>query len=98
MSDDLYKTYSAEEVKEQVLDVMCSQLGLQRGQITTKSRVVDDLGADSLDCVEVIMAIEEEFFITIPEDECEHLDTVQSYIDLTVKQLNDVKRIKADKE
>lgn len=66
---------------EKVKAVMAEQLGVDEDQITPQARIVDDLGADSLDVVEFVMALEEEFEIEIPDEEAEKIATVQAAVD-----------------
>ena len=63
-------------MKEKVVDIIANQLGIDRGDVTPESSVVDDLGADSLDVVELIMALEEEFNLEIPDEEAEKIKSV----------------------
>lgn len=74
-----------EEVKEKVIDIVVEQLQISRDQVTENASLVDDLGADSLDVAEVIMEIEDEFDISIPEDE-DAPKTIGESIDYIVKQ------------
>jgi acyl carrier protein len=60
-------------------------LGVDEGEITNESSFVDDLGADSLDTVELVMALEEEFGCEIPDDDAEKITTVQQAIDYVNK-------------
>ena len=69
---------------DKVRDIMVEQLGVEADDVTIESTFIDDLGADSLDIVELIMAFEEEFSIEIPDEDAEKIKTVQdvvSYID-----------------
>ncbi|MBC7528825.1 MAG: acyl carrier protein [Chthonomonadaceae bacterium] len=69
---------------ERVKKVMVEQLGVSEDQVTMEASIVDDLGADSLDVVEIVMALEEEFEMEIPDEEAEKLATVGAiaqYID-----------------
>ena len=69
---------------EKVRDIVVEQLGVEADEVTIESTFIDDLGADSLDIVELIMAFEEEFGIEIPDEAAEKIKTVQdvvSYID-----------------
>ena len=69
---------------EKVRDIVVEQLGVEADEVAIESTFIDDLGADSLDIVELIMAFEEEFGIEIPDEAAEKIKTVQdvvSYID-----------------
>ena len=69
---------------EKVRDIVVEQLGVDADEVTIESTFIDDLGADSLDIVELIMAFEEEFNIEIPDEAAEKIKTVQdvvTYID-----------------
>ena len=68
-------------VEERVKKIIAEQLGVNEGEITNESSFVDDLGADSLDTVELVMALEEEFGTEIPDEEAEKITTVQQAID-----------------
>ena len=61
---------------ERVRDELCYQLGVQEDNVTMDTNIIDDLGADSLDMVELIMALEEEFDCEIPDDVAEKIKTV----------------------
>ncbi|MBC8518907.1 MAG: acyl carrier protein [Gammaproteobacteria bacterium] len=69
------------DIQAQVTKIVAEQLGVDEGEITNESSFVDDLGADSLDTVELVMALEEEFGCEIPDDEAEKITTVQLAID-----------------
>ncbi len=64
-------------VEEKVKEIIVDQLGVDEKQVTSEANFIDDLGADSLDTVELVMALEEEFDIEIPDDEAEKIATVQ---------------------
>jgi len=68
-------------VEERVKKIIAEQLGVNEGEITNESSFVDDLGADSLDTVELVMALEEEFGTEIPDEEAEKITTVQQAIE-----------------
>jgi len=68
-------------VEEQVRGIIAEQLGLKADEIKNDASFVDDLGADSLDTVELVMALEEEFETEIPDEEAEKITTVQQAID-----------------
>ena len=63
-------------VQERVTDIVAEQLGVDRDKVTTDTSFVNDLGADSLDTVELVMELEEEFDITIPDEAAEKIQTV----------------------
>jgi len=66
----------AAAMKEKIVDIIANQLGIDRGDVTPEASVVDDLGADSLDVVELVMALEEEFNLEIPDEEAEKIKSV----------------------
>ena len=72
-------------IEERVKNIIVEQLGVQLEAVINTASFVDDLGADSLDTVELVMALEEEFDTEIPDDEAEKITTVQSAIDYVVK-------------
>jgi len=76
-------------VDDKVKDIISEQLGVKKEEIKPESSFIDDLGADSLDTVEVVMALEEEFGIEIPDEEAEKITTVGEavkYIDAKAKK------------
>ncbi len=68
-------------VEERVAKIVVEQLGVKEDEVKPESSFVDDLGADSLDTVELVMALEEEFETEIPDEEAEKITTVQLAID-----------------
>ena len=72
---------SREEILEQVADVIVEQLGTEREKITENATFIEDLAADSLDVVELIMSLEEKFEIEIPDSDAEKITTVKDVID-----------------
>ena len=68
-------------VADQVKKIIVEQLGVDEDEVTPDASFVDDLGADSLDTVELVMAFEEEFGIEIPDEDAEKITTVQNAID-----------------
>jgi acyl carrier protein len=68
-------------IEEKVQKIVAEKLSVDPGEVIPKASFVDDLGADSLDLVELIMAMEEEFDIEIPDEEAEKIQTVQDAID-----------------
>ena len=75
-------------IEEKLKDIIAEQLGVKKEEIKTESSFIDDLGADSLDTVELVMALEEEFGIEIPDEDTEKMTTVGEaikYIDSKIK-------------
>jgi len=68
-------------VDEKVKQIIVEQLGVDEGEVTANASFVDDLGADSLDTVELVMAFEEAFEIEIPDEEAEKIRTVKDAVD-----------------
>ena len=68
-------------VKDKVLSIIADQLDLDQSEIKTDASFVDDLGADSLDTVELVLALEEEFEVNIPDEEAERITTVAQAIE-----------------
>ena len=68
-------------IVERVTKLVCEQLGVKENEVTLEASFVEDLGADSLDTVELVMALEEEFETEIPDEEAEKITTVQNAID-----------------
>jgi acyl carrier protein len=67
-------------IEERVKDIVVEQLALERDKVHLESKFVDDLGADSLDTVELVMALEDEFDIEIPDEEAEKITTLKEAI------------------
>ena len=74
-------------VEERVKKIVVEQLGVKEEEVSNESSFVDDLGADSLDTVELVMALEEEFQCEIPDEEAEKITTVQQAIDYITNYL-----------
>ena len=74
-------------IEERVKKIVIEQLGVSEDQVVTSASFVDDLGADSLDTVELVMALEEEFETEIPDEEAENITTVQLAIDYITKNV-----------
>lgn len=68
-------------IEEKVKGIVVEQLGVQEDQVKSDSSFVDDLGADSLDTVELVMALEEEFGCEIPDEDAEKITTVKEAVD-----------------
>ncbi len=69
------------EIYDRVKKIICEQLEVEEEDVKPESSFVDDLGADSLDTVELVMALEEEFSVEIPDEDAEKITTVQNVID-----------------
>lgn len=70
-----------EKVEQRIKKIVAEQLGVNETEVKNESSFVDDLGADSLDTVELVMALEEEFECEIPDEQAEKIHTVQQAID-----------------
>jgi acyl carrier protein len=69
------------DIEQRVMKIVCEQLGSNEADVKIESSFVDDLGADSLDTVELVMALEEEFDTEIPDEEAEKITTVKLAVD-----------------
>ena len=78
---------SQEAILEKVRSIVAEQLSVEAGEVKPESNFQNDLGADSLDTVELVMALEEEFETEIPDEQAEKLTTVQEAIDYIVANL-----------
>ncbi len=79
--------FMSENSEAKIKDIIVEQLGVNADQVTPEAKMIEDLGADSLDAVELVMAIEEEFGIEIPDEEAEKLSAVGdiiTYVDKVV--------------
>ena len=72
-------------IEQEMIDIIVEQLSVEKDKVVPNASFVDDLGADSLDLVELIMAMEEEFDVEIPDEEAEKIATVQDAIDFVNK-------------
>ena len=70
----------AASVEQRVKEIICEQLGVSEDQVTPQASFIEDLGADSLDIVELVMAMEEEFDIEIPDEDAEKIQSVRDAI------------------
>ena len=77
-----------DNIVERVKKIVAEQLGVNEADIKNESSFVDDLGADSLDTVELVMALEEEFECEIPDEEAEKITTVKQAVDYVTAHLN----------
>jgi acyl carrier protein len=79
-------------VEEKVKQIIVDQLGVEPAEVTPSASFVDDLGADSLDRVELVMALEETFGVEIPDSDAEKISTVQNAVDYIQKNAKSVKQ------
>jgi acyl carrier protein len=70
----------AENIQDKVRDIIVEQLGVNPEQVTLEAKFIEDLGADSLDTVELVMAFEEEFGVDVPDEEAEKLVSVADVV------------------
>lgn len=75
------RKYSMSNIEERVRHIVAEQLGVKEDEINANSSFIEDLGADSLDTVELVMALEEEFGTEIPDEEAEKIRTIQQAVD-----------------
>jgi acyl carrier protein len=78
----------ASSVDEKVKSIIVDQLGVNEGEVKGSASFVDDLGADSLDIIELVMAFEEAFSIEIPDEDAEKIKTVQNAIEYIESHVN----------
>lgn len=67
---------TTKSIEERVKEIICEQLGVEESEVTPNAKFIEDLGADSLDTVELVMAFEEEFNLEIPDEDAEKITTV----------------------
>ena len=79
----------ADDTQQKVTDLIVDQLGVDADSVSPDAHFIDDLGADSLDTVELVMAFEEEFDIEIPDEDAEKLETVSDAIEYLNKRLSE---------
>ena len=77
-------------IEERVKEIIVEQLGVEEDEVSPDASFIDDLGADSLDTVELVMAFEEEFNIEIPDEDAEGITTVQDAIDYIKANVKEV--------
>ena len=77
-------------IEQRVKDIIVEQLGVEEDEVSPGASFIDDLGADSLDTVELVMAFEEEFNIEIPDEDAEGISTVQDAIDYIKANVKEV--------
>ena len=77
------------EIFEKVKGILCEQLDLEEDQVTMESSIMDDLGADSLDIVDLVMSIEDEFDLEFPDEAVENVKTVGDVVKYLEEHVND---------
>ena len=82
MTENLRK----KEIFEIVTDILVETLGIDKTKIQLKSNIIDDLGADSLDSVEIVMAVEERFKISVPDEDAMSIKTIEALVDYIEKK------------
>jgi acyl carrier protein len=78
---------NSKKTEERVIEIVCENLGVNKEQVTRNTSFIEDVGADSLDIVELVMELEEEFEITIPDEQAEKIKTVGEAIDYIDREL-----------
>jgi acyl carrier protein len=79
-------------IEEKVIDIISEQMGAEKSEITRETSFVNDLNADSLDTVELVMEFEDEFDMSIPDEEAEKIQTVGAAIDYVAKVIQEKKQ------
>ena len=79
------------EINQKVVNIIVDKLSVAPGEVTLEANLANDLGADSLDIVELILEFEREFQITIPEDQAEHIKTVGQIVEYLEKRVAESK-------
>ena len=72
-------------IEERVIEIICAQMGVEKSDVTRETSFINDLNADSLDTVELVMEFEDEFDTSIPDEEAEKIQTVGAAIDYIAK-------------
>jgi acyl carrier protein len=80
-------TMKTSEIEARVKKIVVEQLGVKEEEVTTEASFVDDLGADSLDTVELVMALEEEFETEIPDEDAEKIITIKDAVKYIVERM-----------
>lgn len=71
---------TTQEIQDKVIDIVCKHLGVSKDKVTKETSFVNDLGADSLDTVELVMDMEEAFGLSIPDEDAEKIQTVNNAV------------------
>ena len=83
-----FTTVWREKMKTKIIELLSNKLGVDEEKILETSHIVDDLGADSLDAIELVMDVEKVFDITIADEEADKIETVQDIIDVVASKAN----------
>ena len=83
------KNVNQDEIQAKVIDIVAEQMGVEKGEIKRETSFTNDLNADSLDTVELVMEFEDEFDTTIPDEQAEKINTVGSAIDYIMAHMGD---------
>jgi acyl carrier protein len=89
VSEPLWEEPIVATTEERIIQIVCDNLGVSKEQVTRNTSFQEDIGADSLDIVELVMELEEEFEITIPDEEAEKIKTVGQAIDYIEAKLKE---------
>lgn len=81
-----------QEIKKKVIDIISEQMGVDKSEITRETSFINDLNADSLDTVELVMEFEDEFDMSIPDEEAEKIQTVGAAVDYIVNIVQSQKK------
>lgn len=84
----IFKTKTMSDIKTRVVAIIVDKLGVEEGEVTQEASFTNDLGADSLDTVELIMEFEKEFNIAIPDDQAENIQTVGAAVSYIEEHAN----------
>ncbi len=79
---------NVQEIEIKVISIICEQMGVDKAEVSRKTSFINDLNADSLDTVELVMEFEDEFDISIPDEQAEKIQTVGSAVDYIVNAVH----------
>ncbi len=79
--------WTREKIEEKVIEIVCKQLAAEKSKVKPETYFVNDLGADSLDTVELVMEVEETFGISVPDEDATKIQTVKDIVDYIEKRL-----------
>jgi acyl carrier protein len=81
----IYETEAIAPIRDKIVDRISERLGIPKEQVLRSTSFIEDVGADSLDIVELVMELEEEFEISVPDDEAQRIKTVQDALDYIIR-------------